>query len=115
MDSYVLNIGLGVGNLLCGCVFIALARPLVAGRISRNDYYGMRFKKALGSEENWIEINKVGGLQMRRWGKVVLVISITCFAFPPLPATGFWIWFFGLAPALILIACWQTYNFSKHL
>lgn len=115
MEAYTINLCLGISNLLCGGVFIALARPLIAGRVARNDYYGMRFKKAFESEENWIQINKVGGLLMQRWGKIILVIGVVCFAYPPLSPTGIGIWFFGLTPTLVLVGCWQTYQFTKRL
>lgn len=83
------------------------------GRISRNDTYGMRFKKAMESEKNWQRINQAGGRHMRQWAIVIFAFGLACFVVPPLE--GFWIWFFGLAPGLVGIGLWQTYNFAKRL
>ena len=60
-----------------------------------------------------IQVNQVGGRHLLRWAIVIFVIGLTSFVVPPL--TGFWIWCFGLAPALVVIGCGQTYRFVKRL
>jgi hypothetical protein len=57
---HALNITLGISNLICGGTFVALALPLIRGRVKRNDYYGFLIKAAMVSDEAWIRANKIG-------------------------------------------------------
>lgn len=101
-----LNLWLGGGNLLCAVVFGALALPLMRGRVKPNEVYGFRLGPALQSEEAWYRWNRIGGRHLLKWAGVIAMLGTVCLWFPPL--TGFWIWFFGLAPCLVGIAFWQT-------
>ncbi|GAB5558455.1 MAG: hypothetical protein SynsKO_01020 [Synoicihabitans sp.] len=102
-----LNLWLGFGNILCGVIFAALALPLWRGKVKPNDIYGIRFSAARKSEEAWYRWNRVGGRYMFIWSIVIALVGIVCLWWPPLE--GLWIWFFGLAPALVGIGCIQTF------
>ncbi len=103
-----LNLWLGFGNLLCAVVYGALALPLMRGKVKRNEVYGVRFAAAMESDEAWDRYNRIGGRYMLIWSIVIGALGLICLWFPPL--TGFWIWFFGLAPAYIGFAIWQTHR-----
>jgi len=106
-----LNPWLGWGNIVCAILFAALALPLMQGKVKRNDVYGVRFAAAMKSDEAWARYNRIGGRYLLAWSGVIGALGFVCLLVPPL--AGFWIWFFGHAPLLVGIACWQTYRAGR--
>jgi hypothetical protein len=56
------SIYLGIANIFCGLLFIAISIPLLKDSIKMNRYYGIRFQKSYESEENCYKINKFGAI-----------------------------------------------------
>lgn len=54
---------------------IALARPLIKGRVKMNPWYGVRIPTAFTSDENWYELNRYGGRLLFRWGISIAVTA----------------------------------------
>jgi uncharacterized membrane protein len=47
--------------LIPSIIFLIISIPLVAGKIPRNRFYGMRTRKALSDERVWYAANRFGG------------------------------------------------------
>lgn len=55
-----LQVMLGVSNLAVGLLAIAVAVPLLKGKVGRNAWYGVRFSQSLASDQAWLAINRYG-------------------------------------------------------
>lgn len=83
--SYNLWINLnyiGLINISSALLFIVISVPLVKQKISMNNLYGFRIKRAFESDENWFKINTYGGKQLISWSIPLIIIGIFCFFFP---------------------------------
>jgi uncharacterized membrane protein len=67
-----------------GILTILVCRPLIAGKIGPNRFYGMRTPLAFSSEENWYRVNRVGGQIMSRSGTTMVCIGLAGFVLSPL-------------------------------
>jgi uncharacterized membrane protein len=47
--------------LIPSIIFLIISIPLVAGKIPRNRFYGMRTRKTLSDERVWYAVNSFGG------------------------------------------------------
>jgi uncharacterized membrane protein len=61
--------------LLLGGLFIALAIPLIRGKVRPNRLYGVRTPRTLGDERVWYEANRQGG-----WALAIAGSSCAIFA-----------------------------------
>lgn len=98
-DTYLLvAIFLASGALLC---FIAL--PLIAGKIPRNPWYGMRVPKTLASDEVWYLANRFAGKALFRCGRLIAAGSLILLGALLLgaPLTVDQVGYIGLALTLI--------------
>jgi len=62
--------------LLVGFSTIALALPLVRGRVSMNRWYGIRVRAAFASPAAWFDINRYGGGLFCAWGCSIVVLAL---------------------------------------
>jgi hypothetical protein len=113
------SILMGLSNLGCAAVVIAVAIPLVKGRVKMNQWYGVRIKKAFVSEDNWYKINAYGGRRLIFWSCMLALIGVITF-FIPIEAKGPEVLLtmlpLGLAPLLVMIpAIIEIYRFSNRL
>lgn len=59
------------------CTFIVLGIPLMLGRVPRNHWYGVRTSRTMsGTEAEWYETNRKGGITMVVIGAVILPTAI---------------------------------------
>jgi uncharacterized membrane protein len=71
--------------ITCAGIFIILiCRPLIAGKIAPNRFYGMRTPLAFSSEENWYRVNRLGGRIMSRSGVMMVCVGLAGFVLSPL-------------------------------
>jgi len=77
------NIALGLENLGVSLVIILVSIPLLLGKIPMNRWYGVRFKAAFESDDNWYAINRYGAKWLIIWSIVLMIIRITIFYAPP--------------------------------
>lgn len=98
-DTYLLVvIFLASGTLLC-----LIALPLIAGRIPRNRWYGMRVPKTLASDEVWYPANRFAGRALFRSGRLIAAGSLILLGALLLgaPLTVDQVGYIGLALTLI--------------
>jgi len=108
------SVTIAICNFVCGLVFLGIGIPLAKGRVSRNHLYGFRFPKAFASEDNWQQINRLGGRRMLLWTPLVFLSAVLPIIIPvddnPYLALAL-----GLSPCIIMIPCLQAYRFSQRL
>lgn len=71
-----------LANLTCGVLFIALAAPLQFGIVRRNNFYGVRFRQAMESDEAWTKINRFGGHWLSAWGVLLALLGAALLVWP---------------------------------
>lgn len=108
-----LNLIWGLTHLATAVVCCLLARPMIRGKIPMNALYGARFAKSYESEENWQAINRYGGRRMVFWSWILGAIGVATL-FVPLSRVPV-ILIVAMAPMVYLIACIETYRFSRRL
>lgn len=67
-------------HFLAGVGAIAVAVPLIKGRVKMNEWYGVRIPAAFASEEAWLDINRFGGRLLLFWG-IIVAATATVGAF----------------------------------
>jgi hypothetical protein len=110
------NIVLGICNISCGIVFIAIGIPLLKRKIKMNGLYGFRLAKAYESEENWYDINAYGARQLIIWSIPVILTGIISL-FVPIDDRSAMPALVGAGPVTIsvLIAMVRTLTYAKKL
>jgi hypothetical protein len=68
---------LGLGT---GLLFVALAVPLILGRVPRNLWYGFRVPKTLASDRVWYPANRYLGQRMFNGGRLTVAGSLVVWA-----------------------------------
>jgi uncharacterized membrane protein len=76
--------------LVTGLLFIGFAIPLIAGRVPRNLWYGVRVPKTLRSDDVWYPANRYFGRDFFHCGRILvggsLLMLIALLAGVPLTA-----------------------------
>lgn len=106
-----LPIIVGISNVFCALVALALAIPLARRRVPMNTWYGVRFPRSFESEELWYRINEFGGRLMIRWSLLLLLIGIGSFFVRSEPL-GIALAF---APLLFIVPCIQSFRYASRL
>src|SRR5512141_3345449 len=94
----------GLGFLGLGLFFVAIAIPLIQGRVKPNDWYGIRIPAAFASEEAWYRINRHGGKSVLGMGVAVAVLGALALVFLPHEPSPPLLLALALAPGVFLIA-----------
>ncbi len=111
----LLNIIIGISNIFCGVLFIALALPLVNDSVSMNRFYGVRFKKAFESEQNWYQINHYTAKWIIGCSFAMILLGFVVFLLP-LEKGNYWVILLALAPLIFLMpAIVAGYRFARKL
>jgi hypothetical protein len=109
---------LGLTDIFCAVLFIAVSIPLLRRKIGMNRWYGMRFRKSFESEENWYRINEYGAKRMIFWSIILAAIGIVTL-FIPLESSGrgtaLTVLLLSSAPVIIIIPCIEAYLFARRL
>jgi uncharacterized membrane protein len=66
--------------LLLGGLFVALAIPLIRGRVRPNRLYGVRTPRTLGDERVWYEANRKGGRALAGAGALAATVALVLLA-----------------------------------
>jgi uncharacterized membrane protein len=105
---------LGAVHLGAGLLIVALALPLIAGRVPRNRWYGVRIAKSFASDESWYAINRVGGRWLLASGAVIAALGALVLLAPPASeATAIAL---GFAPAaIVLLAVVPVLRYARRL
>ena len=69
-------------HLVAAGLAVAAARPLIQGRVPRNDWYGIRTAAAFASEETWRELNRHGGRLVQVWGFTMAGVGVVGLLLP---------------------------------
>lgn len=111
MDSVAIIIG---ASWTFAALFImALAIPLILGRIGPNRLYGVRLPQAFQSEQAWYAINSFGGKRMIVWSVPVLLVGIASFFLRLQANTGLTL-ALGFAPLLfVLMPAIESWRFAQ--
>ena len=111
MDMVAITIG--IGWIAAGLLTVALAIPLLQGRIGRNALYGVRFRQCFQSDEAWFAINRYGAKRMLVWA-LPMVASGGATLLIPLQTRPFLALLFGLTPLVfILVPVLDTWQFAR--
>jgi len=87
-DTIVTTLILLAAYVLIGGLFIAVAVPLIQGRVKPNPFYGVRVRKTLSDRDTWYAVNAYFG---RRFAVIGLLIAVAGIVLSPLgliPHTG---------------------------
>jgi uncharacterized membrane protein len=68
---------------LVGVLMALIARPMIAGRIPSNHWYGFRTPKTLSSDEIWYPANAYSGRTLYVAGLVMFIGSVVLFPVSP--------------------------------
>ena len=109
-----LNIIFGISHIFIAFTMILISIPLVKGHVSMNNFYGIRFKKAYESEENWYKINKYGGRQLIIWSIPLGLFGVITF-FLPFKDNPLLHLISVLAPFIILVPVVMSYLYARRL
>lgn len=111
MDTVALTIG--ISWILAGILIVALAIPLVRGRIRRNHFYGVRLSQSFQSDDAWFAINRFGGQRLIICALPMVLIGVACFFMHLNHQAGLAI-FIGVAPLIfIFIPILETWRFAR--
>jgi hypothetical protein len=86
-----------------GLLFVALAVPLIRGRVKPNCAYGVRIPAAFASEEAWYRVNRHGGFCLLAFGLAHVLLGCIDFLFLPASPSRFVFQLQLYAPAILLI------------
>lgn len=110
-----LNFGIAAAHIATGVLLIAVARPLVQGKIKPNNWYGVRIPKSFESEANWYALNRFGGQRLIFWSRFIVAVGVAGL-FLPLHDNKLLALIVGLLPAvLVMIPTLEILRFSKTL
>jgi hypothetical protein len=111
MDAVAVTIGLSW--TLIGLLCIALAIPLIKGKVPRNSLYGVRFPQSFQSDEAWLAINRYGGRRMILWAIPLIAVGVASFFLPLQSHPGFTL-ALGFAPLVfVLIPVIESWRFAR--
>ncbi|MGA9139648.1 MAG: SdpI family protein, partial [Methanocella sp.] len=79
---FALKILCCIGLLYFAGMMILLSYPLTKRQVKINKWYGIRYRQAFYSEENWYQINAYGGKVIMLWGVCVAVAGILILLIP---------------------------------
>ena len=105
---------IGILYVVSGIGLVALCVPLLAGRMSRNRWYGFRIPKSYESEENWLLINRYGARHMIRRASAMAGIGAFLIAARTLDEQTYQ-WLAITAPLLLLIPVVQTLWYARRV
>src|SRR5438045_6739 len=100
MDAVAIIIGISWTFVALLC--IALAIPLVRGKVRPNTLYGVRFPQSFQSNDAWFAINRFGGKRMIVWSIPLILTGIICFFLPLKSHTGLALTL-GFAPLVFIL------------
>ena len=104
----------GLTNLLGGLLVIALAVPLVAGKVPMNYWYGARFPASFRSQEAWYAINRHAGRLLIIWG-VPLTVSGAVAFFVSFDESSPLVWVFTAVWAGLFLVVVQSWRYAKSI
>ena len=110
----MINVILGLTNILIALIMIVLAYPLKKGLIKMNWWYGFRFSVSFKSDENWYNINKYGAKRFMFWAIPLMIIGLIAFVIP-FNENFLLILLFSFLPLIVLIPAYESYVFAKNL
>ena len=110
----MINMVLGIANLVVGLLMILLSIPLKKGSIKMNYWYGFRIPKSFESDEVWYKLNEYFAERFEKWSLLIILAGVFSF-FVPFGENLFLILFFSFFPLIIVIPAYETYRFSKTL
>jgi uncharacterized membrane protein len=111
MDPVALTIG--VSCITIGIITIALAVPLVRGRVGRNGFYGVRFPQSFQSDEAWFAINRFGGRRLILWSIPMIGLGVAAFFISLQPRPILAMALTAASLVLILIPVIESWRFAR--
>ena len=112
MDS--LNLVVGISNVFVGLLCVALALPLIKGKVRMNRWYGVRVSQSYRSERHWYLINRYGGLRLVVWSIPIVVSGVVAF-FLPLRDNPVLTVIVALVPLLVLVPAVESIRYAQRL
>jgi hypothetical protein len=109
----MINVILGVSNLVCALLMILLSIPLKHGLVKMNSWYGFRLAQSFESDELWYKINEYGAKRFIIWSIPIIIIGIFSFLIP-FDGHLFLILLFSFCPMIVLIPVFECIQYSKN-
>ncbi len=78
------SIVVSISLVFIGIVGVAVAIPMLLGKIPRNNFYGFRTKLTLSSDKIWYSTNRFSAIALIYWAVFNLLIGIGSFWFHPM-------------------------------
>jgi uncharacterized membrane protein len=95
-----------------GLLLIAVAVPLIRGRVRRNLLYGFRTPKTLSDDSIWFPANEYAGRKFLKAGVITSAAAVVLDLIPGLTTPGYLLWCAGVMLAAIL---WSTISSLLYL
>lgn len=105
---------IGILYVVVGSFLIILSFPLLAGRVSRNRWYGFRLPKSYESEQTWQLINRYGARHLIRWASAFAGLGAYLIIAPDASEIVF-TWIVIGAPLLLLVPVVLTVRYAQRL
>lgn len=96
-------------------LLIALAIPMVLGRVPPNHWYGFRTSKTLASPEIWYVANRVGGWLMIFAGLLTMSVNLVIGTQTEWPEKTQLIWMANTLPMFLIPAVIATLFYIRRL
>jgi uncharacterized membrane protein len=103
----ILGLYIGFGLLL-----IALAQPLIEGKVKPNGWYGVRTPKTLSNEDVWYKANAYGGRVLRVMGIVTAGASVILL---PLNHFSLDVYALTCAGVMFVSMLWMAFVILKYI
>jgi uncharacterized membrane protein len=101
--------------LLVGLLMIALALPLIRGKVPPNSWYGFRIRLTLEDPEIWYPANRRGGCLLLVVGLVTIAAALLLPLIPGMTSEAYGLWVSGVMLASILLCLVFSIRYAKKL
>jgi hypothetical protein len=102
-----------VGNLLYSLFQFVTGFPLRNRKIPRNDFYGVRIKASLESDQRWYDINAYAGRQIVIWSAIPAANALAGFFIPREASDAYLVESLVLAPVAMLAPTILAFRWSR--
>ena len=102
-----------VGNVLYGLFQFLTGFPLLRRKIGRNDFYGVRIKATLESDQRWYDVNAYAGRQIVLWSMIPAANGLAGFLVPHEASNAYLVESLILAPVAMVVPTVLALRWSR--
>lgn len=98
-----------------GVLTVALAIPMILGKVPPNNLYGFRTTKTLSDPEIWYPANAYAGKWLLVWGVIMVVAAfLPLWLLPDLTEDGYAIFFMVVSLGGLLLVILMSWRYLKN-